>query len=199
MDRISDPTVLERWQPLALAAAADLFEGLGAYWWVAGGHAIDLFLGTAEREHADIDIQVLRHKLPTVRAFLKGLEFWAADPPGHLSRWHPHQAELPAHVHDIWCRPGADVPWCLQLMVAEANDGVWHYRRNPAVTLTLDRLGHRSPEGLPYVAPEVQLLFKWDSERPKDRQDIDRALPRLGPEARQWLAGAVASGRSATP
>lgn len=43
MDRISDPTVFERWKLLTLAAATDVFEGLGAYWWVTGGHTIDLF------------------------------------------------------------------------------------------------------------------------------------------------------------
>ena len=38
----------------------DVFAPLSIPWWIAGGWAIDVYLGRQTREHADIDVSVLR-------------------------------------------------------------------------------------------------------------------------------------------
>ena len=64
-------------------------------------------------------------------------------------------------------------------------------RRNPAVRREIAALGAVSPEGVPYLAPEVQLYAKAHDTRPKDEQDFEAALPVLGAAQRRWLADAL--------
>ncbi len=42
--------------------------------------------------------------------------------------------------------------------------------------------------GVPYLAPELQLLFKSEDARPKDDVDAASVIPELEPEGRAWLA-----------
>jgi len=99
-----------------------LFRDLRVPWWIAGGWAIDLFVGRTTRSHADVDVRILRCNQRAVQATLASWDLHTADPPGTLGPWKPGEI-LPAHVHDIWCRPDPSTPWALQLMLADA-DGV---------------------------------------------------------------------------
>ena len=49
----------------------------------------------------------------------------------------------------------------------------------------------RTDDGVPYLAPEVVLLFKAKAAREKDELDLGRALPLLEPARRAWLADAL--------
>lgn len=86
------------------------------------------------------------------------------------------------------CRPSAAAPWRIQVMLDQA-EGV--SRRNPAVRREIAALGGFTPEGIPYLAPEVQLFAKAHDTRPKDEQDFAAALPVLGAAQRRWLAEAL--------
>ncbi|MGW1181252.1 nucleotidyltransferase domain-containing protein [Streptomyces drozdowiczii] len=175
------------WDPPPLAEAVRLLAPLRAPWWIAGGYAVELAVGRAFREHADIDVLLLRRDQLEAQRVLSGWECWAADPPGTLRPWRAGEI-LPAGVHDIWCRPGADEPWRLQFMLDDTDGEDWVFRRDPRVRLPLERLGRVSDGGVPYVAPEVQLLYKSKSRRPKDEQDFEAALPVLDDHGRAWLA-----------
>ena len=50
----------QRWEPLSLEELKRLFGGVSAPWWVAGGRALDMFLGHETRKHDDIEVAVLR-------------------------------------------------------------------------------------------------------------------------------------------
>lgn len=186
-----DPESAKPWRPLSVAEVAALFRTAHFRWWIAGGYAIELFVGTPFRTHADIDILVLRRDTSTARQLLGTLDVWMADPPGQLRSWSADET-LPQHVHDVWCRPSADAPWCLQLMIDESEGDCWRPRRCPAISLSLDELGFRLSSGTPVLKPELQLFYKAKGRRPKDEQDFERCLPRLGPHQRQWLANAIA-------
>ena len=65
-----------------------------------------------------------------------------------------------------------------------------------AVTHRLDgpspTVNQRDPTGIPYLAPEIVLLFKAKhADRDKDAADFARALPLLDDQRRQWLADAL--------
>jgi hypothetical protein len=50
----------------------------------------------------------------------------------------------------------------------------------------------RDPTGIPYLAPEIVLLFKAKhAARGKDAADFARALPLLDGQRREWLADAL--------
>ncbi|MFE7332393.1 nucleotidyltransferase domain-containing protein [Streptomyces sp. NPDC057565] len=179
------------WDPAPLPEVARRFSVLHTPWWIAGGYAVELAVGHAFRDHADIDVLLLRRDQLTAQQVLAGWEWWAADPPGTLRPWLPGET-LPPHVHDIWCRPGPGDPWRVQLMLDEADDdGHWVFRRDPRIRLPLDRLGRVSGDGIPYLVLPVQLLYKAKSRRPKDDQDFATALPMLSADQRAWLTETI--------
>jgi hypothetical protein len=46
-----------------------------------------------------------------------------------------------------------------------------------------------TPGGIPYLAPELVLLFKAKHARRKDQEDFDETVPHMTPAQRQTLAG----------
>jgi hypothetical protein len=179
------------WEPTTPTAVARLFAQLGPPWWLAGGYAIELAVGRPLREHSDIDVLVLRRDHLAVQQALRGWEWWAADPPGVLRPWRPQEV-LHAGVDDIWCRPAHDQPWQVQVMLGESSGQDWVSRRNPRLRRPIAALGHTSVDGIPYLAPEIQLFYKAKDPRPKDEHDFTHTLTVLSAMQRDWLRAALA-------
>ena len=78
-------------------------------------------------------------------------------------------------------------------MFREPHDGDrWVCRRDPSITLPYDELIRVNDDGIPYVIPEVALLFKAHRSAPKDEDDFRRVAPRLADDARTRLRGWLA-------
>ena len=161
--------------------------------WLGGGHALDLFLARRTRAHEDLDFIIRRADQLLVREALSGWDLRAADPPGTdtLHAWEEgHYYELP--VHNIWGRRDERSPWELELLFSEFDGDEWVYRRNRAIRGPVASFGWRSDSGLMVVAPEIQLLYKSRSIRPKDTQDLASCLPQLSARQvaslRAWIA-----------
>lgn len=150
---------------------------------------MDVFRGMPSRRHADLDVGVLRRDLSTV---LHGLSIWevfeAND--GSLSRLAAGRVP-PLDVHSLWCRPTATDPWAIELMLDEADGDTWVYRRDPRIRRSMSTAVRQSPGGLPYLAPEIQLLYKSKAPRERDEMDFARTYPLLAPDARHWLQDAL--------
>lgn len=179
---------LGQWLAVEPSAGAAWLSGLGAPWWIAGGWALDLFVGERTRPHHDLDIGVLRRDMARVRDLLQTWEMFEAKD-GRLTRLG---ADLPrADVHSLWCRPAGAERWTLQLMLDDSDGDDWIYRREPSIRRPLANLVARSEQGLPYLLPEVQLLYKARRVRPRDRADFDRVAWLLARPARDWLRAAL--------
>lgn len=186
------------WQPWSPPEVARFFAPLAAPWWIAGGWAIDLFLGRQTRAHDDIDVQILRRDQHAVRALFGAWDMQAALPPPRDERWpfrpwgfDDGNAVLDEAIHDIWCRPSPTQPWALQLMIADTRAEEWISRRSSHILRPVAALGGVTADGIPYLAPEIQLLYKAKGRRPKDEADFVSALPALDRERRQWLRSAL--------
>jgi hypothetical protein len=68
----------------------------------------------------------------------------------------------------------------------------WVFRRDPRIRLPRDRVIAHTRDGIPYARPEIALLYKAKSQRPKDNADFVAALPLLDDEARAWLDESIA-------
>jgi len=97
--------------------------------------------------------------------------------------------ELPVHQVNAY-RAGESEP-AFQVMLAESGGGEWIFRRNPAVRMPISRMGFHPLWGLPYLAPEIVLLFKAKHLETRDRIDFSNALPALSADARRWLRAAI--------
>lgn len=75
---IESPELLkiENWQPLTVDETIRAMKGTTVPWWIAGGWAIDLFLGRRTRQHADTEGLVLRRDQQRVQEHLQG---WRGD------------------------------------------------------------------------------------------------------------------------
>jgi hypothetical protein len=167
-----------------------LLSSVKSRWWIAGGWALDLFVGTETRAHQDLDVGILRRDVPQVLESMAGWEFFAAHG-GQLQRLERPQAPG-LEVHSLWGRPVAGTQWALELMLDESEGDSWVFRRERGIRLPLAALTARTPEGIPHLAPEIQLLYKAKGVRPKDEADFRRVLPRLDVHARSWLLDALA-------
>ncbi len=177
------------WKPLVPADAARLLRGYERPWWVGGGWALDLFLGRTTRPHADLDVVVLRDDQERLRRHFADWELHVAHG-GTLTPWQGERLELPLHC--LWARVDADAPWELELLLMESDGERWVFRRDPRITLPLERAGLRRRE-IPYLAPEIPLLYKSKDSREHDEADFAAVLPELPSDRRAWLHAAVAT------
>ena len=173
------------WSPYSIDEVSRLFAAMPAPWWIAGGHAIDLFVGHATRSHDDIDVQILRGAEQTFAERLAGWELHTAKA-GQLTPWTPRD-----RADAIWCRPADRSTWALELVVADIVDDRWVYRRDPRISRPVREIGDRTAGGVPFLRPEIQLLYKSKAMRPKDEADLRAVLPRLDDGARAWLREAL--------
>lgn len=65
-------------------------------------------------------------------------------------------------------------------------------RRDETIRLPYSEIVHHTRDGIPYLAPELVLLFKAKHARPKDRRDFDATVPHLTGAQRATLAELLA-------
>jgi hypothetical protein len=179
------PIPYTNWKPLSDVEVVSLFNNAPFKWFLAGGYAIEQFLGESIRTHDDIDVMVFRDDQLRLQHWLNGWELYAADPPGTLRKW-VEEEYLPFGIHDIWGHRTGSQAWQLQLMLAEVEGDEWFSRRNSLIRGRRDELIQRYND-IPCVRVEVQLMYKAKGLRPKDELDFQACLPKLSNEAKLWL------------
>ena len=160
----------------------------GAPWAIAGGWAIDLYLDRRSRSHADVDIAILRADQRRLWSDLcpRGAEY-VND--GAARAWHPDTwLKLPTHEVHITTSDGRRVEILLNEHDPAAGD--WVYRRDPRVRRPLGQVFRRAHR-VPYLAPEIVLLYKSKLARSSDEADFALAMPVMELEARDWLRSAL--------
>jgi hypothetical protein len=95
-----------------------------------------------------------------------------------------HSARSQPHVFDVFLNP------------LEGDD--WVSRRHRDLRRPAKDIAHRTignggvPRGVPYLVPEVQLLYKAKYHRPKDDADFDAAVGLMTAAQRRWLRETLA-------
>jgi hypothetical protein len=177
------------WDPMSVDDAAALMRDVGIPWWVAGGWALDLFLGCPTRSHEDMDIEILRRDQLAAQSALRSWDLYKTNQPG-LAPWPPGEFLHPP-VNSIWARQ-RDGPWRFHFVLMETDGDAWVYRRLPSIRGPISTLGLLTADGIPYLRPEIQLLYKGRREyREKDLTDLLRVLPHLPAPAVSWLAASI--------
>jgi uncharacterized protein (DUF952 family) len=164
-------------------------------WWVAGGWAIDLLLGRTRRKHSDLDIAIRRTDQAALYDCLRWWDLRIAHE-GKLQVWRRESLELPFHV--LWGRLAEaeeaetfDVPafsadpTFAEFVLLETSGDQWVFRRDPRVQRPFAEIAHETSDGVPFLRPEVILLFKAKAKRESDEADFRDALPTMNDEARE--------------
>jgi len=174
-----------------LLAVAHVLAAFTRPWFISGGWAIDLFVGAMTRPHEDIEIGLWRADQDVLRDYLAGWELRKAirgPQGGAYVPWEPaERLELP--VHQVLARRGNATSAEMEFFLNEVEDGQWRFRRNLAFTRPTDTIVVQGRAGLPYLAPEIQLLYKARWHRPKDEHDFAQA--QFSTVQRTWLRAAL--------
>ena len=167
---------------------AERLDGVRAPWAFAAGWALDLFRGEVTRDHEDIEIAAPVGTFDEVRNALAPFEF---DLVGSALRWPLSDQRAFDATHQTWLRDPDTGVYVLDLF-REPHDGdIWICRRDRDITRPYVEVVRKTFDGLPYVAPEIVLLFKAKHMRPKDDEDFTGTLPLLDEPSRAWLASAL--------
>jgi hypothetical protein len=182
----------------ALLEVAEALGNLRAPFYFVGGWAIDLHLGRVTREHHDIDALVMRRDHLLLHKALRGFSLKKIIPHpdgmppnrGTIVEW-PAGERLELPVHQVNAYRAGESELAFQVMLAESRGSDWIFRRNPDVSMPISKMGFHPLWGLPYLAPEIVLLFKAKHLEARDRVDFDHAIPALSVDARRWLRDAI--------
>jgi hypothetical protein len=181
------------WAPWTPHEAAELLEGVDAPWCVAAGWALDLFRGEQTREHEDLEVAVPLGSFGEVAAALADYDVAVVGGPGDGSgrRW-PLDSPAADVFHQTWVSdPGTNV-YRLDVF-REPHDGdTWICRRDETIRLPYSQIVRRTADGVPYLSPEVVLLFKAKhATEAKNDADFAGTVPRLTQAGQAWLRAAL--------
>lgn len=176
-------------------ALALVMSGYARPWFVSGGWAIDLFVGRVTREHEDVEVGAFHPDQAELRAHLAGWELqrirgdtwqpWADDDLIELPDFQVKARSSTDRLgeFDVFFNPLGGTDW-----LSRRHAGL----RVPAASIVAWSTGREAePPGVPYLVPEIQLLYKAKYHRPKDDADFEVALPLLDSRGRSWLAEAL--------
>jgi hypothetical protein len=172
---------LGRWAPLSVAESFDIFSVAPFRWWMSGGHALELHVGRSWRDHEDTDVGIVRQDVVGLRGVLTGWDIQLAAA-GRLSPWAGEEPDAAAHQNNLWCRRHPEGPWQLDVTVGDGDGETWIYRRDPRVRLPWAEAVLHTTDDIPYLAPDLQLLFKSKEPRAKDDVDAREVIPELDAE-----------------
>lgn len=167
--------------------AALLFSEAPFRWWISGGHALELHIGKTWRSHEDIDVGVCSSQVAEAYVWLPDWELYIAAA-GRLTAWDGRRLDGARSENNAWARESPDSPWRFDLTVGPCTPQHWENRRDPSVTRPWNHAVLHSPSGVPYLAPDLQLLFKAKHPRRKDHIDAEEVIPVLDSQARGFLA-----------
>ena len=164
-------------------------RNLSAGWWIAGGWAIELFVGRPLRDHSDLEIGCFRTDVERVIAQFPGWVLMAARE--KVLEPFSSQCLTDPTMFSIWCRPSRWDHWAIEILLEDRDGQEWAYRRDGRVRRSVEDIVLHNQSGIPFLCPEIQLLYKSKSPRPKDYFDFGEAWPMLGMCAKDWLANAL--------
>jgi len=181
---VPDLEAWEAWHPRVLA---DRLSGVDVPWCVAAGWALDLFRGAQSRAHDDVEIAVPAARYGAVAERFGDCEFYAVYD-GEV--WPVSDDTLRAG-HQTWARDTATGKWRLDVF-REPHDGdVWICRRDSRIRRPYREIIEFTADGIPYLTPEIVLLFKAKGRRDKDEADFAGVVPMLDVGRRTWLDDAL--------
>lgn len=97
---------------------------------------------------------------------------------------------LPPGCGQVWTRRAAGQPWEFDILLAPGSATEWVYKRDESLHMPLrDAVWER--DGITYLQPEIQLLYKARGLREKHQLDFENTVPHLDRRRRDWLGAAL--------
>ena len=173
--------------PPEAGKAFHLLEKFERPWFVAGGWALDLFLGRVTRDHSDFEIAVFREDQLELQRVLKGWRIELSAREGRRA-WRPGEW-LALPVHELHAYDGENSH--VEFLLNEKSGSDWVFRRDETIRREISALSMYTDEGTPFLGPEIVLLYKAGQGRDRDELDMRQVRDRLAGSRREWLCRAL--------
>jgi hypothetical protein len=170
---------------ISIEKCTDVFitmQGFDKPWAIAGGWSIDLFLDDVSREHDDIEIALFRNDQIAVREYLVGWNFMKVSK-GNVESWELGES-LVSPIHEMYAEK---VNEKIEILLNESDGEHWIYRRDTRIRRELSKIIMATKYGVPFLSPEITLLYKSKSLRPKDKMDFIITYPHMDFEQKNWF------------
>ncbi|WP_436888788.1 nucleotidyltransferase domain-containing protein [Mammaliicoccus sciuri] len=161
-----------------------LMENFNKNWFIAGGWALDLYIGRKTRHHEDIEIGIFRKDQLYLKNYFDGWKYKKVVN-GQFYEWGDEFLELP--IHEIYI-VNEETDEHIEILLNEFNNNEWIYRRDLRISKSLNTTYSYTELGIPYLNPEIVLLFKTSHTREKDNQDFEFVINQLDDKKRAWLS-----------
>lgn len=193
----------------------DFLQNMNIPYALCGGSAIDLFIGHKTRPHKDLDVSVYWKDRDAIVESMLSMGWLVFEPCGceHLHRIYAPQAQkkiksniwcvFPTSKHYIFTAHDNDLFAVefdgleqteldyIEFLFNTQEDGCFLYARNTAIERAMDK-SILNAEGIPYLAPELVLLYKASNLANPDYQlDFKNTLPLLDEERKHWLYDSI--------
>ncbi len=159
----------------------------GFSWFIAGGWAIDLFLNRETRVHDDIEIGIYRKNQMQLYRYFEKYKKYYINNKSHIGKhekqaWNREYLRLP--IHELYIE---HEKLELEVLINEKDEGHWVYGRNENVKLDEKKIIQFTEDRIPYLCPEIVVLYKTTEMRSKDVEDIANALGKINETQKKWL------------
>lgn len=172
--------------------AATVMNAFSRPWCVAGGWAIDLWLGRATRGHTGVSVAIFRDDQIALRDFLgAGWRFWIVGRDGSARPWRRDDRQMLMLPVQQVCGAPTGGRRRVEFYLHESDSVDWIFRHDARVRWPIDQWTVRGAFGVPALAPHLAMLFKSTPRRPQDELDFRSVEPELPPELKRWLADAI--------
>ena len=164
-----------------------VMSGFNKNWFFAGGWAVDLFLEKETRDHYDIEIGIFREDQMKLKQFLSTWDFKKVFK-GKFISWDDEYLELP--IHEIHATNNVN-DYEIEILLNESDAENWKFRRDIKISYPLQSVIRYSKTGIPYLAPEIVLLYKVKNTKEKDHKDFLSVKDFLKSKQQNWLRQAI--------
>lgn len=177
-------TDFNNWQLLSIASLKQIMHDADFDWYLAGGIALDEFLGRKTRNHEDIDILVNFKYLERILDFFKNYKVYTARN-GSLSLSSFNEINS---TDSLWIAKDDEESFIIQILFFEEEAGHWVYKRENDIWKRIEDI-YFVKNDMKIIQPEIQLLYKMNSSnvRDKDLYDYHNVYPVLEERQRAWL------------
>jgi hypothetical protein len=156
-------------------------------WFIAGGYAIDLFLGRITRPHSDIDICVFRDNFCELNEYFSDWDRFVIEPSDYSKIKLGANYTLSDSQHELHFKKNEIR---LEFLLTPYENDTVIFRRDNRIKMHITDFKHEK-YNIPFVAPEFQLLYKAKYLKDKDDLDFKNCLPLLSSSQKAWLLNSL--------